>query len=169
MTAEDSPISAPSGAHATEIPARDAAELLGALTTLVSRWTSHEFQREVAVASTINLDPTAIRALHLLGRAGGTATPSQIATELHLSRPSTSKLLARLSAAELLDRAPQAGDRRSALITLTPRGRAAYQGLHDAGLAMIATATRGWAAADRAALVRLLPRFLTSLTTPPPQ
>lgn len=144
-------------------------EMLLALTALVSRWNSHDFQRTVATASGIDLDPTAVRALYFLGKEGGTATPSTVATELHLSRPSTSKLLARLSEAGLLQREVQVRDRRSVSVSLTPLGRTTYEELFDAGLAMIDAATLDWLPADRAALTRLLPRFLNSLTIPPPQ
>lgn len=147
----------------------DPGEILIALTRLVSRWNSQDFQRSVALTSGIELDPTAVRALYAMGGQGGTATPSAVAEAVHLSRPSTSKLLARLTTAGLIQRSVQANDRRSVAVSLTERGQATFDELFGAGIAMVEAATADWEPADREALQRLLPRFLTHLSTPPPR
>lgn len=147
--------------------AAPAAALL-ALTRLISHWTSADFQRLVAAACGITLDPVAVRALYLLGISGGSATPSRIADELQLSRPSTSKLLSRLEAHALLERSASS-DRRSVEISLSARGRETFGVLFDAGIAMIASATAQWPETERSAFFSLLPRFAAGLLTAPPQ
>lgn len=147
----------------------DTASTLLALTRLVSHWTAHEFQQRVARASDVRLDPTAVRALYVLGREGGTSTPSVIAEETHLSRPSTSKLLARLRDSGMLQRTTSEQDRRSVHVALTPLGQETFDELFGAGISMITAATANWDPVDRDALNRLLPRFISDLLKTPPQ
>ncbi|TDP95724.1 DNA-binding MarR family transcriptional regulator [Leucobacter luti] len=149
--------------------APDTGAMLLALTRFISHWTSLEFQRSVMLSRSVRLDPTAVRALYILGREGGTATPSAIAEATHLSRPSTSKLLARLADSGLLLRSTQEQDRRSVTVTLTALGQSTFDELFAAGMAMIDAATRDWTPADRGHLNRLLPRFIAALTQTPPQ
>lgn len=141
-------------------------EILIALTRLVSHWTSQDFQRSVIASRHLDLDPTAVRALYTVGGQGGTATPSAVAEAVHLSRPSTSKLLARLTAAGLIERSASAQDRRSVSVSLTELGQTTFDDLFGAGITMIDRATHDWDPADREALQRLLPRFLSNLSTP---
>ena len=147
----------------------DTAATLIALTRLVSLWSTIDYQQSIAAASHVRLDPSAVRALYVLGREGGTATPSQVAAELRLSRPSTSKILGRLSDAGLMQRAPSTRDRRSVSVSLTPLGESRFAELFGAGISMIDTATAAWDPADRRALNQLLPRLITSLISTPPQ
>lgn len=95
-------------------------------------------------------------------------TPSQIAADMHLSRPSTSKLLTRLSDAGLLQRSPGAKDRRSVTIDLTALGAATFDQLFATGLAMISASTQSWSAAERRSLAALLPRFVDGLLADDP-
>lgn len=139
---------------------------LTALTALMSQWSSLEFQRRITAECGVSLDPVGVRALYVLGIAGGAERPSAIADDLHLTRPSTSKLLTRLTTAGLVERTPDSSDGRSARIALTADGRRTYEQLVSAGVAMLAEATAGWDAADVRTLSTLLVRFTDGLLIP---
>ncbi|APX33915.1 hypothetical protein BH708_15690 [Brachybacterium sp. P6-10-X1] len=138
---------------------------LRALTRLMSQWSSLEFQRRITAQCGLSLDPVAVRALYGLGITGGAARPSDLADDLHLTRPSTSKLIARLTAADLVERRPDLTDGRSAHVALTAAGRHAYEQLFEAGLTLLAEATEDWDDADVRALSQLLTRFTAGLAT----
>ena len=142
-------------------------EMLLSLTRLTAHWTSLEYQRRVSQACGVALDAAAVRAVYVLGIRGGSARPSVLAEELNLSRPSTSKLLARLGDAGLVERTRDADDGRSSRIALGERGRTAFSLLFDAGVEMIAEATADWDPADARALSELLPRFVAGLLKTP--
>ncbi|MGP5127597.1 MarR family winged helix-turn-helix transcriptional regulator [Brachybacterium tyrofermentans] len=141
---------------------------LTALTALMSQWSSLEFQRRITAECGVSLDPVGVRALYVLGIAGGAERPSVIADDLHLTRPSTSKLIARLTAAGLVERTPDSSDGRSARIALTADGRRTYEQLVSAGVAMLADATSDWEAEDVRTLSTLLVRFTDGLLAPAP-
>ncbi|WP_125099051.1 MarR family winged helix-turn-helix transcriptional regulator [Leucobacter chromiireducens] len=156
--------------HATPIPSTgDTGAVLLALTRLISHWSSPEMQRGVTAAAGISLDPVAVRALYLLGIAAGDTTPSALASDLRLSRPSTSKLITRMEAQGLLARSATPRDRRSVRISLSAQGQEIFAELFRAGVAMITAATLEWDPRDRQALTALLPRFAAGLLTTPPQ
>lgn len=148
------------------LSAAEHAEVLGGLTRLMSRWSSLDYQRRITAGSGIDRDPATVRALYSLGVKGGTSRPSAIADELHLTRPSTSKLIARMAAAGLVERAADPSDRRSALVTLTVAGAATYDRLFGAGLDLVAAATTGWSADDVRQFSELLTRFVGGATSP---
>lgn len=137
--------------------------LLSTMTGLISRWSSLELQRRITAECGITLDPVAVAALYTLGLSGGTSRPSSLADTLHLSRPSTSKLIARMHDAELLTRTTDPGDRRAITVTLTPMGQQMFRLLIDAGVSMVADATRTWHADEVSTLTRLMQRFLTDI------
>lgn len=143
------------------------AEVLSALTRLMSRWTSLDYQRRITAGSGIDRDTATVRALYSLGVKGGTARPSAIADELHLTRPSTSKLIARMAAAGLVERTPDPSDRRSALVALTDAGAATYDRLFGAGIDLITDATTGWSAEELRQFTELLTRFVGGATGSP--
>lgn len=137
--------------------------LLSSLTGLMSRWSSLELQRRITAECGITLDPVAVSALYTLGLIGGTSRPSSLADALHLSRPSTSKLIARMSEAGLLTRGANADDRRVVTVTLTPLGQQSFRVLFDAGVSMVTSATRTWSADEVSTLTRLMQRFLSDI------
>lgn len=139
--------------------------LLLSLTRLVSRWSSLDLQRRVAEACDVSLDPVAVRALYALGISGDAVSPSSIADELHLTRPSTSKLLARLEALELITRDRDAADGRSIVVSLTPQGSETFRRLFAAGIDMMRDATDGWHPDEARMLGALLERFIGGLLT----
>lgn len=146
----------------TSTPQRETA-LLGALTTLMSRWSSSELLGQIAREIGVSLDATQVRAIYMLGLQGGAARPSALATELHLTRPTTSKLLSRLSADGLVAKTDDPSDGRASRIELTARGEAVFGRLLEAGHAMVLHAMTGWPTDDADALTRLLTRFVDGL------
>ncbi|GAA1488205.1 MarR family winged helix-turn-helix transcriptional regulator [Brachybacterium sacelli] len=140
---------------------------LRALTGLMSQWSSLDFQRRITAQCGLTLDPVAVRALYGLGIAGGSARPRDLADELHLTRPSTSKLIARLAAAGLVERTSDAEDGRGAHIVLSADGHRTYEQLVDAGIGLLAEATGGWDEAEVRALSELLTRFTEGLQSGP--
>lgn len=111
-------------------------ELLSAMVELVSSWTSLPMQAEIASRTGLSLNEADIRSLHTIGRFGN-VRPAALARELHLSRPTMSKSLGRLSGAELIHWESAADDRRAKEIALTDAGQAAYDGLVSAGIDLV--------------------------------
>jgi DNA-binding MarR family transcriptional regulator len=70
-----------------------------------------------------DLSPTLTAALATI-ECHGPLTPSELATRERVQRPTVTRLVVRLEEAGLVTRAADPGDRRSALITVTPAGRA---------------------------------------------
>lgn len=137
--------------------------LLGALTQLMARWTSAELQLRFAAQHGVVLDDTKVRAIYVLGMRGGTARPSALAAELRLTRPTTSKLLARLRTDGLIDKHGDPSDGRASQVELTEIGTQVYVRLVDAGHAMVLRALDGWPDDDVDALAALLTRFIGGL------
>jgi DNA-binding MarR family transcriptional regulator len=99
------------------------------------------------------LSPSLNSALATVERHGP-LTPSELATRERVQRPTATRLVFRLEQAGLVTRAADPVDRRSALITVTPVGRA----LLDAGRtrkdAFLSERLDALAADDRATLER---------------
>ena len=141
------------------------ARLLTSLTGLMSRWSSRDFQTRISAACGVPLDATAVRAVYTLGLRGGSARPSEIADEVHLSRPSASKLIARLRDAGLIERDRDESDGRAGIVALTPAGRQAFDRLFDAGVQMIGHAIAQWTDDETTTFASLIEEFVGSLVT----
>ncbi|MCD2443660.1 MarR family transcriptional regulator [Agromyces sp. SYSU K20354] len=137
--------------------------LLASLTHLISRWSSSDLQRRVAHGVGIELDATEVRAIYTLGLRGGSARPSELADELHLTRPTASKLLARLVADGLVEKSDDPRDGRASVVALSATGARAYGELARAGREMIAHALADWDAREAEAFGALLRRFVQGL------
>lgn len=127
---------------ASSISDQQVEEVLATFVELVSAWSSPRVQGQIAHQTGLDINEGDVRTLHTLGRIGGRVRPAQLALDLHLSRPTMSKSLARLLAAGLVERTVVAGDRRATDISLTPAGAHAYQSLIDAGTEMVRDALR---------------------------
>ena len=93
----------------------------------------------------------------------GPLTPSEIAQRERIQRPSATRMLARLEAAGLITRAADPGDRRSALVTITPAGSALLATARTRKDAFLSARLEALDAEDRATLERaaaLLERML---------
>ncbi|GAA5035833.1 MarR family winged helix-turn-helix transcriptional regulator [Microbacterium fluvii] len=137
--------------------------MLAALTRLISRWSTASTQRAIAEGVGVTLDAADIRAVYVLGLHGGAARPSELADELSLTRPTMSKLLARLAAAGLIDREGDPTDGRASRVALSDEGAAVFERLFGAGVQLVREALADWPAADAAAIATLLPRFVDAV------
>jgi DNA-binding MarR family transcriptional regulator len=102
---------------------------------------------------------------------GSAPTVTDTATALGIDQPRASRLTAHALDAGLLRRAADQADGRRSLLTLTHDGRGALDRIHAFRQKVIAEATTQWTTEDRAALARLLTRFvddITAITDPPP-
>ncbi len=101
---------------------------------------------------------------------GGAPTVTETATALGIDQPRASRLTTQALDAGLLRRVADQADGRRSLLTLTPSGRSALDRIHAFRQDVIAEATTRWTTEDRAALARLLSRFvddITAVTDPP--
>lgn len=142
--------------------------LLAALTQLMSRWSASDVQARIAHDVGVALDASEVRAIYVLGMNGGAARPSELATLLHVTRPTVSKLIARLAADDLVAKTVDPSDGRAAFVVLSSAGEAALERLRSAGDGMIAHATHGWSPEESAALADLLGRFVDGLMSATP-
>jgi DNA-binding MarR family transcriptional regulator len=98
------------------------------------------------------------RVLAVLGRFGPMPATA-VCEHTAMDKVRVSRAVARLAAAGRLERRGDDGDRRRALLELTPRGRAVFDEIGPLALAVEARLLAQLSAADRADLARLLPKL----------
>ncbi|MEV5543845.1 MarR family winged helix-turn-helix transcriptional regulator [Saccharopolyspora shandongensis] len=91
---------------------------------------------------------------------GGALTVTDAAAVLGVDQPRSSRLAAQALNAGLLRREADQHDGRRSLLALTGEGREVLAKIRDFRRRVIAEATADWAGEDRAALARLLTRFV---------
>jgi len=99
------------------------------------------------------LTPSTAAALASVERRGP-LTPSELANIEGIQRPTATRVIARLEEAGLLVRAPDPGDRRSSLVSVTPEGRALLRKARNRKTAYLAHRMRDLPADDLVALER---------------
>ncbi|HEY2636431.1 MAG TPA: MarR family transcriptional regulator [Solirubrobacteraceae bacterium] len=124
-------------------------ELASRLRFAVTR-TARRLRQEAAPAG---LSPTLTAALATVDRLGP-LTPSELAAAERIQRPTATRILARLEADGLLERAADPADRRSWLVSATPTGRALLHEVRTRKEAFLAERLAALEAADLAALER---------------
>lgn len=92
------------------------------------------------------------RALAFVGRRPRSSL-SDVAQHVGTSLPSMSKLIDGLVTRGLIERGPEAGDRRRVALSLTADGKALLALVHDDTQSYLSTLLRGLSAAERAAIV----------------
>ncbi|WP_232533685.1 MarR family winged helix-turn-helix transcriptional regulator [Plantactinospora sp. KBS50] len=95
------------------------------------------------------------------GERGESATVTDVANQLDVDQPRASRLAALALQAGLVRREADQRDGRRSLLILTASGEETIARIHDFRRQAVAEATRTWSDDDRAALARLLPRFVT--------
>ncbi|MBO8190121.1 winged helix-turn-helix transcriptional regulator [Streptomyces oryzae] len=95
---------------------------------------------------------------------GHAPTVTEAATALAVDQPRASRLAAQALDAGLLHREADQSDGRRSLLRLTPDGRAALDRIRTLRRQVIAEALTHWPPEDRAALARLLARFVSDVT-----
>ena len=99
------------------------------------------------------LTPSTAAALASVERRGP-LTPSELANIEGIQRPTATRVIARLEEAGLLVRAPDPGDRRSSLVSVTAEGRTLLRKARNRKTAYLAHRMRHLPADDLAALER---------------
>ncbi|MGH2962817.1 MAG: MarR family transcriptional regulator [Solirubrobacterales bacterium] len=100
-----------------------------------------------------DLSPSQVAALATIERHGPLA-PSELAERERIKRPSATRILSRLTAAGLIERVPDPADGRSAIVTISPPGRALVRRMRQRKTAYLARRMRDLAAEDVDALAR---------------
>jgi DNA-binding MarR family transcriptional regulator len=99
------------------------------------------------------LSPSLNTALATIDRHGP-MTPSEVAVRERIQRPTVTRLLDKLSAAGLVVRTPDPGDRRSSLVSITPAGHALMEELRTRKTAYLARRLEELDPEERATLER---------------
>ncbi|MFC4947811.1 MarR family winged helix-turn-helix transcriptional regulator [Pseudonocardia sp. GCM10023141] len=84
---------------------------------------------------------------------------TELTRRLGISKPTTSRHVARLGAAALVATAPDRGDPRAVVVTLTPQGGAQVARVRTARRERLREVLRSWSDADGEALADLLARL----------
>src|SRR5918992_1274387 len=101
----------------------------------------------------VELSPSQTAALATVERHGP-LTPSELAARERVQRPTVTRVAARLEELGLVERAADPGDRRSALISVTPAGRELLAAARTRKDAFLSERLDALAPADRATLER---------------
>jgi DNA-binding MarR family transcriptional regulator len=109
--------------------------------------------RRLRQESGTDLSPSLTAALATVERHGP-LTPSELAVRERVQRPTVTRLICRLEEAGLVTRAADPADRRSALISVTPAGRALLAAARTRKDAFLSERLDALSAADRATLER---------------
>jgi DNA-binding MarR family transcriptional regulator len=104
-------------------------------------------------------------ALAAAAQRGQSLTITDAATELDVDQPRASRLAGLALQAALIRRAADQRDGRRSLLILTAEGQDLLARIHDFRRRTVAEVTDDWSDDDRAALARLLPRFVEDFTT----
>ena len=126
--------------HDVELPAR----LRLAITRMARR-----LRQEAGT----DLGPSQAAALATIERHGPLA-PSELAARERIKRPTATRILARLTELGLVDRIPDPTDRRCAIVSASPEGRALLRRLRQRKTAYLATRLRELPPEDVEALER---------------
>ena len=100
-----------------------------------------------------DLGPSQLAALATIERHGP-LTPSDLADRERVSRPTATRVLGRLVDSGLADRLPDPADGRSAIVTVTPRGRSLLRRLRQRKTAYLARRVRELPSEEVEALAR---------------
>jgi DNA-binding MarR family transcriptional regulator len=100
-----------------------------------------------------DLSPSLSAALATVDRHGP-LTPSELAARERVQRPTITRVVCRLEEAGLVERAADPSDGRSALIAITPAGRALLEAGRTRKDAFLSERLEALPAADRATLAR---------------
>lgn len=142
--------------------ASTSADLLASLTHLMASWASTRTQAAVAEEAGVEMDPLDLPPLYMLGLQGPSRA-GDLATALHVTRPTMSKQLVRLERAGLIERHADAADRRASVIHLSSSGAAAHDLLVARGVEMLQEAISDWDDDEAVQFATQLGRFVGAL------
>jgi len=146
---------------ATSMPVGlDTREQLGLFVELLGAYSSAVLtDRLLDEATGGGLTPTQYEALIFVNRHGGCSAKS-LAEGLHISIPSSTRLVDRLVRKGLMDRREGDADRRLVRLSVTDAGRRALAAVHEARIARLEGALETFDPAERAQLFGLFERLL---------
>ena len=137
--------------------------LMSSLVRVLGEWSAPDFLTAVVAREGLELDPGSITVITFLS-TGAPRRPSELARKMVTGASNMSKILARLSAAGIVERVPDPADARASLVMLTPDGRTVANSFVQAGDSLVAELLTGWEHQDRLDLVRLLDKLEHSTT-----
>jgi len=143
-------------------PVSNEAALLASLTHLMARWASTSTQAAVAAEADVSIDAIDIPPLYMLGLRGASRA-GDLATSLHVTRPTMSKQLTRLERAGLIERDADPNDRRGTVIRLSVSGSVAHRRLVARGVEMMHEAITDWSGDEVAQFTAQFGRFVDAL------
>ncbi len=106
------------------------------------------------------IELSTVRVLHAVDQAPRPPSIGEVAAILTIDPSTASRLVDQRVSDGLLERSPDPEDRRRAVVTLTPSGRALVEEVAASRQRMLAEVTDGWTTADRDQLELLLVRLL---------
>jgi DNA-binding MarR family transcriptional regulator len=133
---------------ATKTTSEEGVELATRLRLAITR-----MARRLRQESGTDLGPSQTAALATIERHGPLA-PSELAERELIKRPTATRVLARLAEAGLVERIADPSDGRSAIVSITPDGRALLRRLRQRKTAYLAKRLRGLPDRDVRALAR---------------
>ncbi|KRA24942.1 hypothetical protein ASD65_11260 [Microbacterium sp. Root61] len=142
----------------------DEAIVLSGLTRLMAQWSSLALQARYVHDVGVAIDPVDVRPLYALG-LGGRMRAGDLASDLHVSRPTMSKQLTRLAAAGLITRSADPHDGRATIVALSASGTRAFDALVARGLEMVDRVMADWKPEERHQLAGLVHRFVATAST----
>lgn len=138
----------------------DTREQLGLFVELLGAYSSAVLtDRLLDEATHGGLTPAQYEALVFVNRHGDCSTKA-LADGLHISIPSSTRLVDRLVRKKLLDRCASEADRRLVQLSVTAAGRRALVAIHEARVARLEGALASFDPAERTQLFALLERLL---------
>ena len=136
--------------HSTNTTAhREELAAVAARLRLAITRTSRRLRQEAGTG----LSPSQASALNAI-ECHGPLTPSELAERERVKRPSATRIAGRLASQGLIERTPDPADARSALLAVTPRGRALAAAMRKRKNAYMARRIRDLPATDVATLER---------------
>ncbi|MFC8672113.1 MarR family winged helix-turn-helix transcriptional regulator [Streptomyces griseorubiginosus] len=130
---------------------------------ILSRWAAAGIQEVIIERAGAGIDPASMTVLNVLMRAGGSARPSHVAQQTGTGASNVSKVLARMEARGLVERATDEGDQRAVSITVTRAGRRTHQAVVDTSITMLGEVLHDWSHDDIELFGALLARYATAL------
>ncbi len=131
---------------------------MASLIRIIGEWTAPDFLSAVVAREGVDLDPAAITMVTFLS-VDGPLRPSALAKKMVTGASNVSKVVARLTAAGMVDRIPDPVDARAGLVSLTAAGHRVAQAFVRAGDGLVADLLQDWAPEERTDLVRLLAKL----------
>lgn len=142
--------------------------MLSAFATVARQWWANLQNTSISQQVGLNLSDSELVVIYVLGSRTAELRPGDLAERLGVSRPTLSKLLARLRGMGMIHSAPADDDRRAVHVLLTPAGREAYCSILAFGVQLIRSVSGDFSQPELDAVRTFLTRFANRLGALPP-